>query len=229
MKSGIVLGASSFESHDMSEIAVDPQLIDKLGLKGAVFTLDALHCKKKTVKSIIDSENDYVITVKGNQPRLLQAIKWVCQSELAINSYHYQEHSHGRKIKRTVKVYFATDETKDQFKGLQRFISIERDVEREGRRETTLSYHISSLDVSARRFALGIVAHRGGIETRLHWVKDVVFKEDDSSITTGQGPKNFSILRNMAINIFSTQGFKSMTSAIRFVAYSIPSLIKLLI
>jgi predicted transposase YbfD/YdcC len=46
-----------------------------LGLKGAVFTLDALHCQKKTVKSIIDSGNDYVIAVKGNQPHLLQTIK----------------------------------------------------------------------------------------------------------------------------------------------------------
>jgi predicted transposase YbfD/YdcC len=132
-------------------------------------------------------------------------------------------------MKRTVKVYQATFEKKEQFKGLQRFISIEREVEREGKHQTTLSYHISSLQASARRFAHGIVFHRGGIENRLHWVKDVVFKEDDSSITMGAGPQNFSILRNIAINIFSNQGFKSMTSAIRFVADSIPSLIKLLI
>lgn len=130
-KSGVVLGASSFESQSFSEIAVVPQRTEKLGLKGAVFTLDALHCQKKTIKSIsLIFKNDYVIAVKGNQPRLLQAIKWVCQSEPAINSYHYHEHSHGRKIKRTVKLYQALDETKDQFKDLQRFISIERDVER---------------------------------------------------------------------------------------------------
>ena len=54
-KSGVVLGASSFESHLFSEIAVVPQLIEKLGLKGAVFTLDALHCQKKTIKSIYDT------------------------------------------------------------------------------------------------------------------------------------------------------------------------------
>ncbi len=52
-------------------------------------------------------------------------------------------------------------------------------------------------------------------ENRLHWLKDVVFKEDDSSITAGKGPQKISILRNMAINIFSRRGFKSMTSAIR--------------
>lgn len=229
VKSGVVLGAESFESHEMSEIAVVPQLIEQLGIKGAVFTLDALHCQKKTIQQIIDSSNDYVIAVKGNQPRLLQAIKWVCQSELAINSFINSDNSHGRRVKRTVKVYQATDEMRSQFKGLQRFLSVEREVEREGKRQTTFSYHISSLEVSARRFSHGIVEHRGGIENRLHWVKDVVFKEDDSSITKGSGPQNFSILRNIAINIFSNQGFKSMTNAIRKVADSIPSLMKLLI
>jgi hypothetical protein len=52
---------------------------------------------------------------------------------------------------------------KKPFKGLKRFISIERKAEREGKRQTTLSYHLSSLEVSARRFAHGIVEHRGGI------------------------------------------------------------------
>lgn len=228
VKSGIVLGTSSFESHEMSEIQVVPQLIKELGLKGAVLTLDALHCQKKTVKQIIDSGNDYVIAVKGNQPKLLQAIKSVCNEASPINSYCYQDNSRGRKVKRTVKIYPASDEMAHQFQGLQRFICVERDVEREGQRETTLSYHISSLEASARRFSLGIVGHRGGVENRLHWVLDVVFKEDDSSITTSSGPQNFSLLRKIAINIFSSQGFKSITGAIRKVADDILPLVELL-
>lgn len=229
VKTGFVLGTESFEGKKMSEIQVVPQLIEQLGLEEAVLTLDALHCQKKTVKQIIDTGNDYVIAVKGNQPSLLRAIKWVCQSEPAINSYHYTEKSHGRKVKRTVKIYPATGEMMTQFKGLQRFISIEREVVRYGQCETTLSYHISSLEASARRFAHGIVGHRGGIENRLHWVLDVVFKEDDSSITKGSGPQNFSVLRKIAINIFAKKGFKSITNAIRKVADEIPSLMKLLI
>jgi len=38
--------------------------------QGVVFTMDALHCKK-TTGLIIEGGNDYVITVKGNQPQLL--------------------------------------------------------------------------------------------------------------------------------------------------------------
>jgi predicted transposase YbfD/YdcC len=47
---------------------------------------------------------------------------------------------------------------------------------------------------TASEFADGIRGH-WGIENRLHWVKDVVFKEDSSRIRTGNAPANFSIVR----------------------------------
>ncbi len=98
VKSGIVLGASRFESHETSEMTVVPQLIEQMDLKGAVFTLDALHCQKKTVQRIsLIFNNDYVIAVKGNQPKLLQTIQSVCQSQSPINSYCYRDNSRGRK------------------------------------------------------------------------------------------------------------------------------------
>jgi DDE_Tnp_1-associated/Transposase DDE domain len=58
-----------------SEISVARTLIDELGIRDAVFTLDALHCQKDTVNTIVETGNDYVIGVKGNQPKLLKHIK----------------------------------------------------------------------------------------------------------------------------------------------------------
>ena len=46
-----------------------------LDLKGAVFSLDALHCQKDTVKTIVKSKNHYVIGVKGNQKKLHNRVK----------------------------------------------------------------------------------------------------------------------------------------------------------
>jgi hypothetical protein len=76
---------------------------------------------------------------------------------------------------------------------------------------------------------MALFSIEGATENRLHWVLDVVFKEDDSSITKGSGPQNFSVLRKIAINIFAKKEFKSITNAIRKVADEIPSLMKLLI
>ena len=49
-KEGLVLAHKSYHNKERSEVHVTqeliPQLIEKLGLKNTVFTLDALHCKK---------------------------------------------------------------------------------------------------------------------------------------------------------------------------------------
>ena len=52
----------------------------------------------------------------------------------------------------------------------------------------------------------------------MHWVKDVVFKEDASKIRTGNAPEIFSIIKNWVMAIFTINGHKSMTTAVRRVA-----------
>lgn len=49
--SGLVQSVSSFESGKAYEAAAVRDLIQKLGFKDAVFTLDALHCQKKRLTS----------------------------------------------------------------------------------------------------------------------------------------------------------------------------------
>jgi hypothetical protein len=70
-----IISASKLETKKENEIPVVKNLIKALDLEGVVFTLDALHCQKKTVAEIIKSKNDYVIGVKGNQKNLLKQIK----------------------------------------------------------------------------------------------------------------------------------------------------------
>ena len=58
-----------------NEIETVKQLIEMLDLKGVIFSLDALHCQKDTVKTIVKSKNHYVISVKGNQKKLHNRVK----------------------------------------------------------------------------------------------------------------------------------------------------------
>lgn len=58
-----------------SEIPVVRQLIRDLWLEWVIFTIDALHCQKETVKAIIESKNDYIIWVKWNQKKLQNNVK----------------------------------------------------------------------------------------------------------------------------------------------------------
>lgn len=70
-----VLATGKVELGKKSEIETVKQLIGMLDIKGAVFSLDALHCQKDTVKTIVKSKNHYVIGVKGNQKKLHNRVK----------------------------------------------------------------------------------------------------------------------------------------------------------
>jgi len=74
-KQKLVLAAGEVRIGKRNEIETVKQLIEKLDLKGVIFSLDALHCQKNTVKSIISSKNNYVIGCKGNQKNLHRQVK----------------------------------------------------------------------------------------------------------------------------------------------------------
>lgn len=70
-----ILCLEKIENKKESEIPVVRQLIKMLDLEGITFTMDALHCQKETVKEITESKNNYIIQVKGNQPKLQEELK----------------------------------------------------------------------------------------------------------------------------------------------------------
>ncbi len=43
------------------------------------------------------------------------------------------------------------------------------------------------------------------VENKLHWVLDVVFKEDDCRSRSGHNPENFSMLRQFALNLIKKE------------------------
>ena len=57
-----------------NEITAIPELIKTLALRGAIVTIDAMGCQKKTTQAIIDVQADYVIQVKDNQKQLREDI-----------------------------------------------------------------------------------------------------------------------------------------------------------
>lgn len=57
------------------EIIAVRDLLKQLDLENVVFTLDALHCQKETLKQIKESGNDYVVGLKGNQKNLHKKVK----------------------------------------------------------------------------------------------------------------------------------------------------------
>lgn len=70
-----VLSAGKIDTKKESEIPKVRELIKILDLENVTFTLDALHCQKKTITTILETRNDYLIGVKGNQAKLHNQLK----------------------------------------------------------------------------------------------------------------------------------------------------------
>jgi len=111
--------------------------------------------------------------------------------------------------------------------GLPSLVQVERIGIRGGKPYQQTSYYISSLVTSALEFAQGIRGH-WGIENRLHWVKDVLFREDAAPFKDYNAATNWSFIRTIAINIARMCGYDSLTKAERFLAHDIDKLFSLL-
>jgi len=182
---------------------------------------------KKTTKLIVEGGSDYVITVKRNQPRLLKQLKTITETQDPWERFVDIEKARGRITCRIVKVFTELKNIDLDWVGVQSLIQVERIGIRSGKQYLQTNYYISSLVSKAVTFAEGIRQH-WGIENRLHWIKDVIFGEDIAPFTNCNAATNWSIIRNIAINLARKGGYDSLTKAKRFLAHDIDKLFLLL-
>jgi len=175
---------------------------------------------KKTVKKIIETRNDYVIAVKGNQPNLYKQIRENIKLSRPTSVDTSFEQVRDRTTQRRVSVFDNLENISSEWVGLKHLVRVERFGIRAGKLYEETAYYISSITLDASDFAQGIRGH-WGVENRLHWVKDVVFNEDQAQMVDGYAGANFSILRSFVINLFRHNGFDSLTTAIRHCAHNI--------
>ena len=61
----------------------------------------------------------------------------------------------------------------------------------------------------------GYVRGHWAIENKVHWVRDVTFREDSSQIRTGSRPRIMATLRNLAIGLIRQAGHAKIAATIR--------------
>ena len=77
---------------------------------------------------------------------------------------------------------------------------VESQTDRDGRIGRERRYYLCSTKLDAETFARVVRSH-WGIENRLHWVLDVVFRDDLARLRTGHGPANMAVVKHMALNL----------------------------
>lgn len=202
-----ILGQCFGTSKD-SEITQIPELLDKIDVKGAIITIDAIGCQKNIAEQIITKKKaDFILNLKENQPSLKREVEQLFQAidkgnmALTPTSFQQTEKGHGRIETRSclaVDVSGLALPALEGWKGVKSVARINATRESNTRAQTcSTRYYISSLPNDATMLA-GAVRQHWAIENSLHWVLDVVFREDDSCIRKDHAPANFASLRRIA-------------------------------
>ena len=77
-------------------------------------------------------------------------------------------------------------------------VLVNREREVGGERTVTSHYYLTSYAGTAAEFGRWVRGH-WGIENGLHWVLDVVFREDDSRIRAENAGANLAMIRRVAV------------------------------
>ena len=210
---GLCLGQIRVDEKS-NEITAIPELLAILDIRECVVTLDAMGCQKEIAKEIITRGGEYVLAVKGNHPTLANEVKecfeWVDREnptdikvEKWLGGY---EKEHGRIEHREVRVMPCPEwpGVQAEWTSLKTLVhyrcSRESTGDQSGAKVWSDRYYISSLDCSAQEMSQYLRNH-WAIENQLHWLLDVRFREDASTIRMYNAPENLNTLRKVAATL----------------------------
>jgi predicted transposase YbfD/YdcC len=204
------------------------ELNQRYPLAGHVLTADALH----TIADFADLAAGElaagaVLTVKDNQPTLRALLENALWAGAACHVT--RDKGHGRSETRSHLVMNAPAEVKALFPPAEQVARVIRTRTvttwpsdghtrtRVTRTSTETVYLI--ITMTARQAAPAHIAvyarQHWGIENRVHWVRDVTFREDSSQVRTGSRPRILATLRNLNMGLIRQAGLKEIAATIR--------------
>lgn len=204
----LVLGQVKTEEKS-NEITAIPKLLDALSLDGTTVTIDAMGCQREIAKKIKDKGADYILALKGNQSTLAEDARLFDAEQSAANFADTMvdrtetvDGDHGRIETRKITVYQDVEwlQERHAWPGLKSVIKVESRREIGAKVENETRFYLASAILTALVAATFVRAH-WGIENSLHWVLDMVMRDDESRVRTGNAGANLGIVKHIAYNL----------------------------
>ncbi len=176
---------------------------------------------------IVALKGHYLVRVKRNAKLLFEALEQqTCfDSPSALIQSNHKRHT---LIRREVHCFAYHDQVPAWKKiKVATLIRVERTFMRKEGPHLERAYYVTSHQWNEKQAAFFIRKH-WEIENKLHWDKDVLFKEDTRTPNKGNVPQNLAMVYNIVVSLYRKNGFNSITKAIRACAHDINRLFYML-
>jgi len=202
-----------------NEITHFRPLLEPLPLDGVLITADAMQTQREHARWLTEDKHaHYLLPALGNQPGLfarLDALPWEGVPVAAATA----ELQRGRIETRTIRVLPAPPGL--DFPYARQAVLIERYVTIKKNGHWVMRNCEAVLCLTspgaAQASPADLLAHVRGhwkIE-HLHWLRDVIWGEDKSTIRAGNAPQVMSALTNLVITLFRLQGVTKIKAETR--------------
>jgi predicted transposase YbfD/YdcC len=173
-------------------------------------------CQRDIAQKIIDKKADYVLALKGNQGSLREDVEiFVAEQEAVgfkdceISQHRTIDGDHDRIETRITTVIHDVGWLQDRhgWPGMKAVVMVESSREISGKIERETRFYLTSLLMLAHLIGPAIRSHWAsehaseGIENSLHWVMDMLFRDDECRVRTDHAPANFTTIKHMAHNL----------------------------
>jgi predicted transposase YbfD/YdcC len=221
----LVLGQTKV-AEKSNEIVAIPRLLDLLAIEGAIVTIDAMGCQRAIARKIVEKKADYIFGLKGNQGTLRDDVELLVSEQKARNFVDSEisraetiDADNGRIETRITTVIHDVEWLRERhdWPGLNAVAIVESTRETKGKIEHETRYYITSLVMLAHLLGPAIRSH-WAVENSLHWVMDMVFRDDECRVWTNHAPANFTTIKHMACNLLRRPSGKDSMRVRRKVA-----------
>ncbi|MDO4840046.1 MAG: ISAs1 family transposase [Desulfovibrionaceae bacterium] len=195
-----------------NEITHIEGVLQKVDIRGAIVTADALHANVRFIKAVLNGGGHYLINIKNNNRVSKEWIEGLFKTkeleamQLADDT---QDFGHGRIENRSIRVLpgsLLSPELKEKWKcsgdGTVAELTSVRYDKTNDTTSTEVSYLVSSLPYSENDIAktlLSVNRSRWGIEST-HWLLDVVYSQDRTQCKSGEFLKGKTLFMKMVLN-----------------------------
>ncbi len=211
-----------------NEIKQAPQLLAQVSLSGAIVLGDAMQTQRDLSQQIVQAGGHFIWKVKGNQARTRWAIeKLFVQEVVQLQkgqplSRHCQQaqtvsKGHGRIEKRILLTSTQLNDYLD-WPAVAQVFRLETIIQfPDGKRTRQVVYGITSLppEQASPARLLQLIRQYWGIESGLHYRRDVTLHEDATRLTVGSSGQVMAILNNLVIHLALAHGKGNLAQALR--------------